>query len=331
MTDPNAAGVLPSPPAGRWTVPSWGPLLLALLVIAAAFQLLSPNGVFLNPRNLSDIAANSTEVGIMAVGATLVLIVGGIDLSIGGVLAFSSILGAKIMTGQSDPAVVLLALAAMIVSGAAWGLLNGLLAVRLGIPAFIVTLGTLGMSVGLGYLLTNGIAVAGIPEGLQRTFGFNRLGGIVPAPVLLFAGVTIVGGIVLRLTRFGRRSYAIGSSRPAAERSGIPVRRHLIIVYIISGTLAGLAGAVDVSRFASAAVAAHSTDILPVISAVVIGGTSLFGGVGGVAGTVIGVILIGVLANGLVILGVDSYWQQVGTGALLIASVFIDQLRQKAQ
>src|SRR4029078_6059068 len=107
--------------------------------------------------------------------------------------------------------------------------------------------------------------------------------------------------------------------------------RHLIIVYIISGTLAGLAGAVDVSRFASAAVAAHSTDIRPFISAVVIGGTSLFGGVGGVAGTVIGVILIGVLANGLVFLGVDAYWQQVGTGALLIASVFIDQLRQKAQ
>jgi ribose transport system permease protein len=312
-------------------MPAWGPLLIALVVIGAAFQVASPRGVFLNPRNLSDITANSAEIGIMAVGATLVLLVGGIDLSIGGVLAFSAILGAKVMAGQTDPAWIVLGLVLMVVSGATWGLANGLLTAVLGIPAFIVTLGTLGMSVGLGYLLTNGIAVSGIPDSLQTAFGFNRLFGILPAPALLFAGVALVGGVVLSQTRFGRRSYAIGSSREASERAGIPVVRHLVLVYVISGTLAGLAGAVDVARFASAAVAAHSTDILPVISAVVIGGTSLFGGVGGVVGTIVGVILIGVLANGLVIMGVDSYWQQVGTGALLIASVFLDQLRQKAQ
>jgi ribose/xylose/arabinose/galactoside ABC-type transport system permease subunit len=162
---------------------------------------------------------------------------------------------------------------------------------------------------------------------MSSQFGFARWWG-VPVPVLLWLAVSAVAIVVLANTRFGVRTYAIGSSRSAAERSGVSVRPQLVVIYMISSALAGLAGIIDIGRFSSAAVAAHQTDVLAVVSATVIGGTSLFGGVGWVGGTIIGVAIIGVLTNGLIMMGVQPYMQQVATGAFLLAALLAHRFRE---
>src|SRR6266542_3247045 len=187
------------------------------------------------------------------------------------------------------------------------------------------------LAVGMTFLLiTGGIDVRGIPLQLTTTVGIGQLAG-VPYVVLIAAVVTAVGAVVLGATRFGRYTYAIGSNAEAARRAGIDVDRHLIKVYALSGLLAGLAGMVSLARFATTTIGGHSTDNLAAIAAVVLGGTSLFGGIGTVLGTVVGVFIPAVLQNGFVILGVQPFWQQVAVGAVLIVAVYIDQLKRRAQ
>ena len=221
-------------------------------------------------------------------------------------------------------------LVAGVVAGTAWGVVNGVLVTKARVPPLIVTLGTLGMALGSALLITGGIDVRGVPLQLTTTIGIGQLAG-VPYVVIIAAVVTAIGAITLSMTRFGRYTYAIGSNAEAARRAGINVDRHLIKVYALSGFLAGLAGMVSLARFATTTIGGHSTDNLAAIAAVVLGGTSLFGGIGTVLGTVVGVFIPAVLQNGFVILGVQPFWQQVAVGAVLIIAVYIDQLKRRAQ
>src|SRR5918999_2672038 len=199
------------------------------------------------------------------------------------------------------------------------------------IPPLIVTLGTLGMALGSALLIAKGVNVRSVPLVMSVDLGIGRLWGQIPYIVLIALAVTIVGGLSLALTRFGRYTFAIGSNEEAARRAGIDIARHLVKVYAIAGLLAGLAGWLSLARFATTQIAGYDTLNLQAIAAVVIGGTSLFGGIGTIFGTTVGVFIPIVLQNGFVITRVQPFWQQVAVGAVLIAAVYVDQLRRRAR
>jgi ribose transport system permease protein len=305
--------------------------LLILLGIVAGFAALRFQQ-FATVFNIRNIAAEASVLLIIAVGMTFVIITAGIDLSVGSVLVFSGVIAAKVMLaiGGGGWGAIGAGLVAGLVAGTAWGVVNGVLVTKARVPPLIVTLGTLGMALGSALLITGGIDVRGVPLQLTTTIGIGQLAGI-PYVVIIAAVVTAIGAITLSMTRFGRYTYAIGSNAEAARRAGIDVDRHLIKVYGLSGLLAGLAGMVSLARFATTTIGGHSTDNLAAIAAVVLGGTSLFGGIGTVLGTVVGVFIPAVLQNGFVILGVQPFWQQVAVGAVLIIAVYIDQLKRRAQ
>jgi ribose transport system permease protein len=305
-----------------------GLILVALIVV---FSLLSFNEFFA-VANARNIATDAAVLLVLAVGATYVIITAGIDLSVGSVLVFSGVVSAKLMNevGGNNWGVILIGLAAALLAGLAWGLLNGTLIAKAKIPAFIVTLGTLGMSLGAGYLITGGVDEREVPFKLISDVGIGRIIGI-PYLVLIALAVAIVLGILLAQTRFGRYTYAIGSNEEAVRRAGVNVDRHLIKIYALAGTLSGLAGFMNLARFGTTTIGGHATDNLNAIAAVVIGGTSLFGGIGSILGTVFGVFIPAVLQNGFVIVGVQAFWQQVAVGAVLILAVYLDQLRRSRQ
>jgi ribose transport system permease protein len=307
-------------------------LSLVLLIIIALFAVLRFDSFF-SVFNLRNVMIDASSLLIIAVGMTFVIITSGIDLSVGSVLVFSQVVAALVMRdmGGEGLAVILAGLGAGLASGLGWGLLNGVLVAKTGIPALIVTLGTLGMAQGAALLLSDGINIRGVPTELTTTVGIGRLFGTIPYLVLIAVGITILAGIMLRYTRFGRYTYAIGSNDEAARRAGINVSRHLIKVYAMSGLLAGIAGYLSLARFTTTTIAGHETDALPAIAAVVIGGTSLFGGSGGLFGTVVGVFIPAILRNGFVILGVQPFWQLVAVGAVLILAVYVDQVRRRAR
>jgi ribose transport system permease protein len=309
---------------------SW--ILLILLAIVVAFSLLQPEQ-FASVTNLRNVAIDASVLLVLATGATFVIITAGIDLSVGSVLVFSGVVAAKAMEaiGGQGWGVVLVGLAICVACGAAWGAFNGFLIAKARIPALIVTLGTLGMALGLALVISDGIDVRGVPTAMVTDVGLGRVFGEIPVLVVVAAAVAVVGGVVLSATRFGRHTYAIGSNPEAARRAGIAVDRHLIKIYTFAGALAGLAGFLSLARFATTTIAGHATDNLQAIAAVVLGGTSLFGGIGTILGTVVGVFIPAVLQNGFVITGVQAFWQQVAVGAVLILAVYLDQLRRRAR
>jgi ribose transport system permease protein len=313
-------------------------IFLALVLIVVVFALLKPSA-FLGSFNIKAIFVNASVVLTLSVGMTFVIITAGIDLSVGSVLVFSGVIAVKAMvalaggTGAAANAgtvTIVLGILAGIGVGAAWGVVNGVLIALLDIPPLIVTLGSFGAALGLADVLTGGVDLGGVPNGFSSTIGQGSIG---PIPVLVFVAgiITIVFGLVLHTTRFGRYTYAIGSNAEAARRAGINVDRHLIKIYGLSGLLAGVGGVLSLAYFTTTTISGHETDNLTAISAVVIGGTSLFGGVGAMAGTVVGVFIPVVLASGLVIVGVQSFWQQVMIGVILVAAVYFDQLRRRAR
>jgi ribose transport system permease protein len=304
-------------------------IALILVGLIVVFSLLRPEEFF-DVNNARNIATDAAVLLVIATGMTFVIITAGIDLSVGAVLVFAGVVAAKAMTevGGDSWGVILVGLAAALASGLGWGLLNGFLVAKAKIPAFIVTLGTLGMALGSALLITGGVDQRDVPFKLVDTIGSGRAFGEVPYLVLIAAAVALVFGVILAATRFGRYTYAIGSNEEASRRAGINVDAHLIKVYAIAGTLAGLAGFMSLARFATTTIGGHSTDNLDAIAAVVIGGTSLFGGIGTMVGTVVGVFIPAVLRNGFVIVGVQTFWQQVAVGAVLILAVYLDQLRR---
>jgi ribose transport system permease protein len=337
---PPAAPDTAAPPIGEDTAPSltrrlttsstaWTFLIFLLLV--AVFSGMRPTQ-FATPFNIRNIAFDAATFLVLAVGMTYVIITAGIDLSVGSVLVFSGVMSAKLMEAMGGAeagwGVIALGSLAGLLSGLGWGVLNGVLVTKTRIPPLIVTLGTLGMALGFAQIITSGSDVGNVPRRLTSTIGIGLLFGQIPWLVLIATVVALVGGVVLAVTRFGRHTYAIGSNPDAARRAGINVDRHLIKVYALSGFLAGVAGVLSLARFATTTIASHSTDNLSAIAAVVLGGTSLFGGVGSVAGSVIGVLIPAVLKNAFVIIGVEPFWQSVAVGAVLIVAVYLDQLRR---
>ena len=306
-------------------------IFLALLAMIGVFAALRFEN-FATAGNFRNIAIDASVLLVLAVGMTFVILTAGIDLSIGAVLVFASVVSAQTMERMGEGVGSMLAgLVVALAAGLAWGVWNGFLITKARITPLIVTLGTLGMAQGAALLLTGGVNVRGVPTELVTTIGVGRLFGTIPYFVVIAAGVTAAGAVALAFTRFGRYTYAIGSNEEAARRAGIAVDRHLIKVYGLSGLLAGLAGFLSLARFATTTIAGHATDNLQAIAAVVIGGTSLFGGIGNVLGTVVGVFIPAVLQNGFVILRVEPFWQQVAVGAILILAVYLDQLKRRSR
>jgi len=326
----------------RWTrLLGGGWIFVLLIALIAIFTILRPEQ-FGSSFNLSMLAINAAILLVLSVGQTFVIIAGGIDLSVGTVLVFASIASAQVMlrisgaaggtygTTQGGWGVVFIGLIVALASGAFWGAVNGALVAAARIPPLIVTLGTFGMALGFAQILTNGTDIRAVPEILVDAIGSGAIAG-VPVLVVIAAAVALVGAIVLHLTRFGVHVFAVGSDKEAARRAGILVGRKLVAIYVLSGTLAGLAAMMSTARFATTTIGGHAMDNLSTISAVVLGGTSLFGGIGSIAGTVVGVFIPIVLLNGFVILGIPPFWQTVATGAVLILAVWIDQLKRRAR
>jgi ribose transport system permease protein len=306
--------------------------LLILIAIVVVFSILQFNE-FATVSNLRNVATDVSILLVLAVGMTFVIITAGIDLSVGSVLVFSGVIAGKIMQeiGGDNWGVIIVGLVASLIAGTAWGIINGVLITKARVPPLIVTLGTLGMALGISQVITDGVDLRDVPFTLVDTIGTGKVFNQVPYLVVIAAVVAVVFGVVLAATRFGRYTYAIGSNVEAARRAGINVDRHLIKVYALTGTLAGLAGFMNLARFSTTTIGGHSTDNLSAIAGTVLGGTSLFGGVGTIAGTVIGMFIPVVLQNGFVITGVKPFWQQVAVGAVLIVAVYLDQLRRRTQ
>jgi ribose transport system permease protein len=305
--------------------------ILGVLVVIVAFFSVAAGGKFFSPSNFSLISQNIAVWAVLGVGMTFVIITSGIDLSIGSVLVFSSVVAAKVMQsiGGNGWGTAAIGILAALITGALWGLLNGFLVAKAKIPPLIVTLGTLSIALGLAQVITGGIDVRSVPEALTDFNTYIKILGIPSLPFVALV-VVIIGGIVLHKTRFGRYTYAIGSNEEAARRVGVHVSRHLIMVYALMGMLAGLGAVLALAQFGTTTIAGQSLTNLNVIAAVVIGGTSIFGGEGSIFGTVVGLFIPAVLQAGFVIIGVEPFWQGVAVGIVLIAAVYIDQSRRAA-
>jgi ribose transport system permease protein len=306
-------------------------ILLVLVVICAVFAVLAP-AQFGSLGNFRLIAQNASILGVLGVGMTFVIVTAGIDLSIGSVMVFSGVVAAKVMlwVGGDGWGTAVLGIVASVLSGLLWGMLNGVIIAKAKIPPLIVTLGSLGMALGFAQIITKGVDIRDVPPVLQDNIGYGNIFGQVPMLTMIALVFVVVGAVVLHRTRFGRYTYAVGSNEEAARRVGVKVDRHLIKIYALSGLLAGVAGVLSLAQFSTTAIAGQSQTNLNVIAAVVIGGTSLFGGVGTIFGTVVGLFIPAVLQNGFVIIGVQPFWQQVAVGAVLIAAVYVDQARRAA-
>ena len=314
-----------------------GRAFFALIAIIIVFSLLSPN--YFTVANFLIMSSHVAIYGILAIGMLLVILNGGIDLSVGSILALSGVIAGFLMQGVEVPslgvilyppvwAVVVITCAV----GGAVGAVNGVLVAWFRVPAFVATLGVLYVARGVALLMTNGLTynnLSGRAELGNTGFdwlGFNRLFG-VPISVLVLAALAIGFGLVLGRSAFGRWLYASGGNERAAELSGVPVKRVQITVYSLSGVLAAIAGLVLASQLTSAGPTAGTSYELTAIAAVVIGGAALTGGRGGVGGTMLGAFVIGFLSDGLVIIGVSSYWQTVFTGAVIVLAVLMNSIQ----
>jgi len=309
--------------AGRSVLAQTGPLL-GLLVLGAALSILTDR--FLSFSNLANVGQQIAVISIVALGATYVIIAGGIDLSVGSVVALSSVVFALAFSnaGLAWPVAVMAALA----TGIAVGVVNGLFVTLGRLPAFIATLATLSMARGLALVVSEGRPISGFPDEF-RTITSGRIVGDVPVSIGLTIILFVLGGMALRHTVFGRAVYALGGSEEVARLSGIRIVRLKVAIYALAGFCAAVGGLVLTSRLNSAQPVAGQGLELDVIAAVVIGGASLSGGQGTAFGTLLGALIIGVLRNGLNLLNVSSFWQQVAVGGVIAAAVMTDTLRRR--
>jgi ribose transport system permease protein len=303
----------------------------ALVILMAVFTGLAP-GKFLTINDLSLNAQTTAPFLVMAIGETFVIITAGIDLSVGFVLVLTGVVAGEyyLHNGAANASVTTIWIGAILgmATGATFGALQGVAIAKLKIPPLIATLMGLGVAEGLSYLITGGSDLRSVPNTLATSIGQGSLGGVQWLIIISFLA-TLVFGLILAYTRFGRYTYAIGSNPEAASRVGINVDRHLIKVYALSGLMAGVAGIMDLGYFSTTTISGHPLDNLVVITAVVIGGASLFGGRGSMLGTFIGVFIPELLATGLIIVGVNQYWQYILTGLVLGAAVYLDQIRRR--
>jgi len=290
------------------------------LAIVVALSLLCPK--FLTAANLANVVRQSSIHGIMAVGMTLVILTAGIDLSVGSVLALAGVIGAGLEHRDWPLAAVL---AATLAVGGLAGLVNGLVVTKGRVTPFVVTLGTMSIARGLAHLLTGAQPISGF----RPAFHFLGAGEIlaVPVPILLFLASVAAAAVLLERTRLGRYLYAIGGNLQAARLSGIPVDRCTTAAYVLCGTAAAAGAIILTARLNAAESIAGTGYELDVIASVVIGGTSLSGGRGGVWGTLLGALLIGTINNGMNLLGISAYFQLVVKGAIIVVAAFLDRLQ----
>jgi len=307
--------------------------LVALLLMVLAFSILADG--FFSTDNFWTVMRQISVNTCLSVGMTLVILTGGIDLSVGSILALSgAIMAGLLKSGTELPALDLYigyhapaAITLGILVGAFLGLFNGVAITRFKVPPFVATLAMLTIARGLTKLYTGGEAITGLGEAFV-SIGSGRLLG-VPNQVWIAAGIVVVAAILLKKTRLGRYIYAVGGNEVAAKLSGVNVRRVKLLVYTIAGGLSAVGGLIVTSRLNSATPIAGEGFELDSIAAVVIGGTSLSGGRGSVLGTVLGALIIGVLNSGLVIMGVDPFWQTVIKGFVILLAVVVDRLNVK--
>ncbi|MBA3974275.1 MAG: ribose ABC transporter permease [Candidatus Solibacter sp.] len=295
---------------------------LTLIALAAALALATPH--FLTGMNLASLFRQTAVINIMALGVTLVIVAGGIDLSVGSMMALASLLGCMAMERGSGIAVGILA---GVAAGAAFGLANGVIITRMKLNPFIVTLGALGIYRGLALMISGGVPVHGLPKEFSY-LGEGAVAG-VPFVLILLAACGCAVHFLLVRTRMGRYAFAIGSNPGAAFYAGIPVAFHTTAVYALCGLMTGLAGMVESSRLMTAQPTSGQGYELQAIAAVVIGGGSLRGGEGSAAGTLVGAMIMGLLSNGSDLLGISPYLQQAIIGAVIILAVFLDELRKR--
>jgi ribose/xylose/arabinose/galactoside ABC-type transport system permease subunit len=360
--DVAASGVLtPAQRAAIFLSRIWAWVFLGLMVLffVVAVPLTSGGSVnFLTNRNFQNILVAIVPVLLLGLGQTFVIITAGIDLSVGWVMSLASVLSALAIRGSFNSGLplfpsVLVGFAAGVGGAAAVGFVNGVVISKLKVPAFIVTLGTSFIVRGAAYLMSENTTVIGLPEGI-RAYGNDALiyyiggdggglyflqrpevGGellrrmdiVLPYPVIVTAFVVAWAMFLLHRTQFGRHTYALGGSMDAAVRSGIPVDRRIIMLYMLSAATSGVAGCLSTLRFTAGSSVIGDPLLLSSIAAVIIGGVSMSGGSGTVIGTVIGALIIAVLTTGLVMLNVDAFWQFIVIGAVVIVAVLIDQSR----
>ena len=309
----------------RRTLGTVGPFI-ALLAACVFFATRSDR--FLTGDNLSIVLQQVMVVGVIAIGQTLVILTAGVDLSCGTVMALGGIVMTKFAAEMGAP--VPLAIVSGIGVTTLFGLLNGLLVTRINLPPFIVTLGTLNIAFAITQLYSNAQTVTDLPEALNALGGTFRVGGtsVVYGVVVLLA-LYAVAWFVLRNTPSGRHVYAVGNNPEAARLTGIATPRVILTVYVLAGVLYGIAALLSVARTGVGDPNAGQTENLDAITAVVLGGTSLFGGRGSVVGSLVGALIVGVFRNGLTLMGVSSVYQILITGILVILAVATDQLSRR--
>ena len=300
-----------------------GPLIgLVLLCVFLSFS----TDTFLSMRNFLNVMDQITVLGVMAVGMTLVILIGGIDLSVGSVLALSGMVMGYLGNNREWPFVIAILVA--LVASAACGLTSGLMVTRLRMPAFIATLAMMSIARGIASIITNGEQIVGFP-GWFSNLAIIRHFGFLTVTVGLMVAITVIAWIVLSFRPVGRALYALGGSQEVARLAGIPVRQYTMWVYVICGALAGLAGVILSARLNSSQPSSGLGYELDTIAAVVIGGASLSGGVGSIGGTAVGVLIIGFLRNGLNLLQVSPFVQQVVIGVVIAVAVAADTMRNR--
>lgn len=300
-------------------------IYIVLVLMIVAISILS-QGNFLRFSNIMNVFRQVTITGTLAIGMTLVLITGGIDLSVGAVMALAGVVGSDMAHADSGVPLIVPILIGLAI-GLIFGLANGSLIAYLDAPAFIVTLGMTSIARGIAYIYTQGSPIIDLSD----EFKFIGQGSIgeVPFPVFIFLGIIVLFVIILHMTKMGRYILATGNNEAAAVASGVKVKRVKLFVYCVLGLLSGYAGLLLSSRTSSAVPNAASGYELDAIAAAVIGGTSTAGGVGTMYGTVVGILILGILSNGLDLLNVSSYIQQVVKGIVIIAAVLLDVINKK--
>ncbi|RYF74822.1 MAG: ABC transporter permease [Comamonadaceae bacterium] len=299
---------------------------LSLVVLCIAFSLSSD--VFLSTRNLLNVVDQLTVLGILALGMTAVIVIGGIDLSVGSVLAVSMMAMGWLSNVKGVP--MPLAIVAALVVGGLCGTFSGLLVTRGNLPPFIATLATMSIARGLANLVTDGSQIVGYPEWFSA-LSIDRHFGFLSATVALFLVLFVAGQVYMKYRAGGRSLYAIGGNREVARLAGMPVKRITLGVYAMCGLLAGLAGVVMSTRLDSSQPSGGLGYELDTIAAVVIGGASLSGGVGSIFGTLMGVLTIGVLRNGLNLVGTSPFVQQIVIGVVIVLAVMVDANKRKSR
>ena len=295
-------------------------ILLVLIVMVIGLAIVSP--AFLTTDNVFNVIRSFTFVALMAMGVTLTILTGGIDLSVGSILGLCGCLTAILINMELPVSLsILLGLA----GGVFIGLINGKLITRLKIPPFIVTLGMLSIARGFAFVVTKGWPVSGLPD------SFLKIGQgyfwIIPIPVIFLMFIVLLMSILLNRTVLGRYFYAIGGNEEAARLSGVPVDQVKTMAYVISGFLSAFAGILLVARLGVAQSIVGQGYELDAIAASVIGGTSLMGGIGTISGVIIGAAIMGVLRNGLVLMGISAFWQQIALGSIIVIAVAFDKNR----